>query len=180
MKPYIKVGKRPAKDNAKPNGPWNSLEIMKLVVAALTPVTLGVLAASVNFETSNAKLESDWWNRKVDKQIELWTVISDRVDELTHLGLEGDSLTAAQKDKIEEDYSFIRRKALLYSPFLNDDEKAGISKILVAVLEFEGHPDDKNGWALLQSQKNLEQELEFGLANASLRIETSHRERIEP
>lgn len=53
---------------------WNSLEIAKLVVAAITPVTVAVLAYLLNRALKRAE-NRQWFNQKlVEKRIELLSV----------------------------------------------------------------------------------------------------------
>lgn len=51
---------------------WNYLEITKLCVSLLIPITLAYIAATVNFQTSSANLRAAWLAKKMDNNLQFW------------------------------------------------------------------------------------------------------------
>jgi hypothetical protein len=138
---------------------WNSLEVAKLVVSTLTPLTIGLSAAYLGRETARQQALITQLNRQQDKLQDFWEKKGAAVNELAGFGLKGEEITPAQKDRMEILEMDLQDARIVYGPFLPNDVDLKLAKLTADAATFEDKPNDTTGWELFSDGVQVARQL---------------------
>ncbi len=144
-------------------GPWNSLEVTKLIVALVTPVTIGLAATYINYSNNARQIEVNNNNRATDKLVEFWIEVSKPSDDIVRASMGGEDPDPKNLDLIEEDCQLISRSLVTYSPFIPTRVERAASSLIDAALVYTERPNDKTMWDVLTASDDLKRAVRTSL-----------------
>lgn len=137
--------------------PWNSLEVVKLIISTLTPIVVAILAFQFNRALKNRE-KAQWTNQKIlEKRIEIYDIIVPKLNDLLcYYSYIGNWKELSPKDIISIK-RFLDKYINIYAPLFSQDVLKRYNVLIDLCFEsFSGWGHDAKIRSLLRRRKEID------------------------